>query len=321
MFSDSYPERAWFSSQEWGDPGSSRDYFHGLLTRIVTAMDEPHRPLSTRLCEAALLSRVQTDPRAHTLVSARFNLMLTGSKAYAVTRNGARQEVQLQAGDAIYFPPHAVTFPFWTPCEFLGVVFFGSQVRFLTAVYRGGKVSLTPSPYAFHSSHGLEAPGLTLLQALNTLCEPSTASGLTSIEEREKLAGPVLEQLLRFCLIHLENEKQTEESIGRSFYTWQKLQSLIRESYTRDLSRTEAGAILGLHPSHVSALCRRYGNSTYQQLQEELRLERARYLLQNTPQNVATIAEQCGFSSSAYFIRVFRKATGLTPAQFRNQAR
>ncbi|MGI5894820.1 MAG: helix-turn-helix transcriptional regulator [Candidatus Merdivicinus sp.] len=49
------------------------------------------------------------------------------------------------------------------------------------------------------------------------------------------------------------------------------------------------------------------------------RLVRARMMLQRG-EAVLTAAEQCGFTDSAYFIRVFRKYYGMTPAVYRRQS-
>ena len=50
------------------------------------------------------------------------------------------------------------------------------------------------------------------------------------------------------------------------------------------------------------------------------RLVRARMLLQHGG-SVLTAAEQCGFTDSAYFIRVFRKYYGITPAMYHTRSR
>ncbi|WP_343218403.1 helix-turn-helix domain-containing protein [Luteibacter aegosomatissinici] len=47
------------------------------------------------------------------------------------------------------------------------------------------------------------------------------------------------------------------------------------------------------------------------------RLAKARTLLVATSQCVGTISQRCGFSDQAYFTRLFKKSTGLTPLAFR----
>ncbi|MBQ8158430.1 MAG: helix-turn-helix transcriptional regulator [Prevotella sp.] len=51
-----------------------------------------------------------------------------------------------------------------------------------------------------------------------------------------------------------------------------------------------------------------------------LRIEEAKRLLNQHPDwSNDTIAQMCGFSSRSYFQNVFRKQTGMTPAQYANK--
>jgi transcriptional regulator GlxA family with amidase domain len=54
---------------------------------------------------------------------------------------------------------------------------------------------------------------------------------------------------------------------------------------------------------------------------QQLRLERARWLLQNTDLDVTGVSLECGFQNSAHFARVVRKAFGLSPREVRQVAR
>ncbi|MCM5680540.1 GlxA family transcriptional regulator [Schlegelella sp. S2-27] len=54
---------------------------------------------------------------------------------------------------------------------------------------------------------------------------------------------------------------------------------------------------------------------------QQLRLERARWLLQNTDLDVTEVSLECGFQDSASFARVVRKALGLSPREVRQAAR
>ena len=42
-------------------------------------------------------------------------------------------------------------------------------------------------------------------------------------------------------------------------------------------------------------------------------------MLQNDEMSIAAVAENVGFSSSSYFISVFKKRMGCTPSEFRKQ--
>ena len=56
------------------------------------------------------------------------------------------------------------------------------------------------------------------------------------------------------------------------------------------------------------------------QYQIQLRLNKARRLLCNSPLSVTRIAEELGFESIYYFSRLFKKNTGLSPLAFRKRA-
>ena len=61
-------------------------------------------------------------------------------------------------------------------------------------------------------------------------------------------------------------------------------------------------------------------NSTPLQYRDEIRLSHSRDLLVSGIYSVSEVAERCGFENTGYFIRFFKKHTGLTPAQFKKQS-
>jgi two-component system response regulator YesN len=50
---------------------------------------------------------------------------------------------------------------------------------------------------------------------------------------------------------------------------------------------------------------------------QKARLEEAKRMLRSSRFSVARISQECGFSSSGYFIRAFKKSTRKTPLEFR----
>jgi AraC-like DNA-binding protein len=71
-------------------------------------------------------------------------------------------------------------------------------------------------------------------------------------------------------------------------------------------------------PQYLARLFRRFlGCSPYEYL-TNYRINRARELLVSNPRlEVQQIARQTGFSDTSHFIAMFKKATGVTPLEFR----
>jgi len=63
-----------------------------------------------------------------------------------------------------------------------------------------------------------------------------------------------------------------------------------------------------------------YGSGIAQKIRD-LRIEKARQLLKERPDmSVNAVAEACGFSDYNYFISVFSRLSGKSPARFRKQS-
>lgn len=71
-------------------------------------------------------------------------------------------------------------------------------------------------------------------------------------------------------------------------------------------------------PSYLTSLYRRvFGIGIAEQI-AEYRIDRARDLLSSTASPVADIAAEVGYDDPKYFMRVFKRRTGLTPGQYRD---
>lgn len=70
--------------------------------------------------------------------------------------------------------------------------------------------------------------------------------------------------------------------------------------------------------SRFAHYCKQISNMTAAEYLAHCRVEKAKTLLANSPdKTILNIALDCGFDSSQYFATVFRKKTGQTPSQFR----
>ncbi|MFK4754515.1 helix-turn-helix domain-containing protein [Oceanobacter antarcticus] len=95
---------------------------------------------------------------------------------------------------------------------------------------------------------------------------------------------------------------------------------LINRDYARQRTTASYAAELGISAPHLNSLCKQQLHRTALSLiHERLTLEACRSL-SYTIQPVSAIAYQLGFQDPAYFTRFFRRQTGLSPSQYRQQS-
>lgn len=96
-----------------------------------------------------------------------------------------------------------------------------------------------------------------------------------------------------------------------------RLLEYIRTEYMHDISLDTASAALSLSPSYIGLIFRRAGGASFARTVTEVRVTEAKRLLRQTELNVREIGERVGLGNQNTFIRVFKKAEGVTPGQFR----
>jgi AraC-like DNA-binding protein len=91
----------------------------------------------------------------------------------------------------------------------------------------------------------------------------------------------------------------------------------VDQHYSEAIRRSDAARVAGIAPAYFSRLFREHEGTTFENHVGRLRLARAQQLLASTGLGIARVAEMSGFRSAPYFCRVFRAATGTTPAAYR----
>lgn len=93
------------------------------------------------------------------------------------------------------------------------------------------------------------------------------------------------------------------------------------QHYTEDLSLEAVADYLALSAPYFSKLFKKDIGKGFVEFLMELRIEKAKSLMNAGMSNVQAIASQSGFNDSKYFSRVFRKKCGISPVQFIDQLR
>lgn len=94
----------------------------------------------------------------------------------------------------------------------------------------------------------------------------------------------------------------------------------VEQNYQYDLSLQElAEKKYFMNPSYLSRLFKSAVGQTFSRYVIELRIKKARELLEDKSMKINDIAAQVGYNNTSHFIQSFKKLCGCTPEEYRNQ--
>ncbi|TKK91621.1 helix-turn-helix domain-containing protein [Herbidospora galbida] len=101
----------------------------------------------------------------------------------------------------------------------------------------------------------------------------------------------------------------------------QRAMAYLAERLDTTVRVAELAALVGVSPSHLSALFRRATGGGVLAHHTALRMAQARNLLDTTDATVADIAREVGYTDPFYFSRHFRRLHETSPTEYRNRAK
>jgi AraC-like DNA-binding protein len=100
----------------------------------------------------------------------------------------------------------------------------------------------------------------------------------------------------------------------------EQMRGFVHDHIEGDSSLELCAVTLGYNPNYLSRYFRSHAGKTYIEYVTDVKMERCMQLLRETDLTVTQIAEKVGYPHSQNLIRVFKRSTGFTPGQFRDQA-
>ncbi len=97
----------------------------------------------------------------------------------------------------------------------------------------------------------------------------------------------------------------------------EQVQQFISSNLSRDISLTDAAALVHLNPSYLSQLFKQQTGGKFVDYVIEMRMEEAKKLLIKTSLRVSEIAERLGYGDISYFSSTFKKLIGCSPLEYR----
>lgn len=143
------------------------------------------------------------------------------------------------------------------------------------------------------------------LGAVDYLLKPIKPDMMTTVLKKleVKLAGKVQEEVI----------EQKEEKVP----VIEQIITEIQEYYTENITLTELAKKYGISVGYLSSLIKENVGLSYSDYVTARRIQKAKELLEDERLSMEQIAEQTGFRDHFYFIKVFKKHTGITPGKYR----
>lgn len=118
-----------------------------------------------------------------------------------------------------------------------------------------------------------------------------------------------------------EEEKKDgdpEETAAGSFIA-QNAVKYIEENYMEKLKLSDVADQVYVSQWHLSKILNRHVEKSFSDILNHVRIEKAKELLKEPSLRIGDIAEKVGFLDMAHFSRVFKKQTGFSANEYRNQ--
>lgn len=115
-----------------------------------------------------------------------------------------------------------------------------------------------------------------------------------------------------------EKEEESEhDSVASSFIVKNALK-YIEDNYTQKLKLSDVAEKTYVSQWHLSKLLNRHTGQNFSEILNNVRIEKAKVLLEDPSLRIGDIAESVGFMDMAHFSRVFKRQAGISANEYRN---
>jgi len=186
--------------------------------------------------------------------------------------------------------------------------------RILVAIYHYGADS-----QELRKSYLLELAAMMSRAAVEAGCTTERTLGL-QFNSITQLAGMKddadvsdwLRNLLDQLFLAMQDSREHPHSIMLN-----KALVFMEQHLEENLKRDEVARHVGMSSSHFAHMLTSHAGTSFREILSSLRVERASRMLSHGNRSLAEIAYVCGFSDQSHLSRVFSKAVGQSPGEYR----
>ncbi len=91
--------------------------------------------------------------------------------------------------------------------------------------------------------------------------------------------------------------------------------------YRDDLKLSKLADVVSMTPTSLCHIFNRYHNKRISDIIVETRIQHAKEMLKSTNLKIRFVAYECGFNTLTNFNRLFKRLTGMTPTEYKNNTK
>ena len=134
--------------------------------------------------------------------------------------------------------------------------------------------------------------------------------------ERDAYSRLALESITTELLIAAS--RQHTGNLEKKAPRWlDQVKEFLRENFAEPPGLNELANAVGVHPTHLARVFRRFERCTVGDYIRKIRVEQARQRMLESNEPLVDIALATGFADQTHFTRSFKRLTGMTPSEFR----
>uniref|UniRef100_UPI0040575C77 response regulator transcription factor n=1 Tax=Agathobacter sp. TaxID=2021311 RepID=UPI0040575C77 len=158
------------------------------------------------------------------------------------------------------------------------------------------------------------------IRALDYLLKPYDEKELLFvIEEAMHIADRHISGIRQEITELSEILKEGKESDIRLSVVRELMNSYIEEHYTEDISMHDMAKEMNYSDAYFCKLFKQCFKENFTAYLASYRIEKAKRLLEDMRMNIKDVGKAVGYADSNYFSRVFKRAEGCTPSEYRMQ--
>ena len=103
----------------------------------------------------------------------------------------------------------------------------------------------------------------------------------------------------------------------RSYSIVEQAKQYIKENFAKEISLDDVSRTVNISPYYFSKIFKEETDENFIEYLTNIRMEKAKELLNNTDYSMKEICSLCGYSDPNYFSRSFKKKMGVTPTEYK----